>query len=357
MTSMNEDLSIGRLPETLPELLHALLHDHECVCVPGLGGFLRREHPASFNRFTGKLLPVHTTIFFNEALRNDDGLLGNLLAERLKITYNEASQLLRAAVSSLQETFRDHRQHPFGSLGIFFCNQEGRLFFIPSSSLNLHADAFGLMEVQLRQVVAAEKSQPAAVPPISAKKEEKTMPLEAEVVEARVVEAMAPAGVTRFKVWKVAAAVALMTLGGALVIKLGNQFGQPAKQQQAEVLSVSTASNPKAVPALPEKPMPLATDVQTEKAETNLSRFDGAYQINGGLFMSEQTARFAVKAFAAAGYRPKIHKPENSTLFRLIVTTAVDESAALATIEVLRTQVQTHYSIEPSLLLSAHPAY
>jgi hypothetical protein len=354
---MNEGLENNKPMAPLASYLEELLGAHECVCIPGLGGFLRREHTAAFNRFTGKLLPEHTTVFFNEALKNDDGLLGNLIANRLQISYNEAAQLIRSEVKQLQETFNDHKQHPFGNLGIFFCNQDGRLFFIPSTSLNLHVAAFGLMEVQLRKV-AAEKPQTASVPPIPIKTEEKPTPRPAEVVEAQVLEAEAPATVTRFRVWKVAAALALMTLGGALVLKLSHQFGQSAKQQQAEVVSVRT--EPKAelpVPAPVEKTAPVVQEVQAAKQAANLSRFDGAYQINGGLFLSEKTAGFAAKAFADAGYTPKIHKPENSTLYRLIVTTATDEAAARFMIDSLRVQIQAHYSTEPSLLPFTHEAY
>lgn len=341
----------------LAELLQELLGIHECVCVPGLGGFLRREHSAAFNRFTGKLLPDHTTVFFNEALKNDDGLLGNLIANRLQISYNEASQLIRSEVKLLLDTFSDHKQHPFGNLGIFFCNQDGRLFFIPSTSLNLLASAYGLMEVQMRKV-AAEKPQSASVPSMPINTEEKPTPRPAVVVEARILETETPATVTRFRVWKVAAALALMTLGGALVLKLSHQFGQTATQQQAEVVSVNPEPKPAPpAPKNPENPVPAVQETPEVKPSVNLSRFDGAYQINGGLFLSEKTAGFAAKAFVEAGYSPKIHKPEKSTLYRLIITTASDEAAARAMIDSLRVQVQAHYSTEPSLLPSTPQAY
>jgi hypothetical protein len=351
---MHERVENSSQMAPLADLLQELLGIHECVCVSGLGGFLRREHSAAFNRFTGKLLPDHTTVFFNEALKNDDGLLGNLIANRLQISYNEAAQLIRSEVKMLLDTFSDHKQHPFGNLGIFFCNQDGRLFFIPSTSLNLQASAYGLMEVQMRKV-AAEKPQSATVPTIPIQTEENPTPRPAVVVEARVLEAESPATVTRFRVWKVAAALALMTLGGALVLKLSHQFGQPAQQQQAEVVSVNP--EPKAAlpaPVQPENPVPANHETHEVIPAGNLSRFDGAYQINGGLFLSEKTAGFAAKAFVDAGYSPKIHKPEKSTLYRLIVTTASDEAAARALIDSLRVQVQAHYSTEPSLLPFRH---
>ena len=349
---MNEEVEYGKLPAPLAELLQELLCTHECVCVPGLGGFLRREHSAAFNRFTNRLLPDHTTVFFNEALQNDDGLLGNLVARRLQVTYNEASRLVRNEVKRLADTFNDHRQHPFGNLGIFFRNQDARLFFIPSTSLNLHAAAFGLMEVQLRKV-AEEKKYVAPAAPIPSTREENPVPRMAEIVEARVVEAEPPANATRFRVWKVAAAVALMTLGGALVLKLSNQFGQPAVQQQAEVMAVTPETKTTTASAATRPPAPEPKAAAAAPA-ANLSRFDGAYQVNGGLFLSEKTAAFAARAFVEAGYAPRIHKPENSTLYRLIVTTAADENSARSLIDSIRGKVQAHYSAEPTLLPLAH---
>lgn len=346
---MAEQVETGNLLKQLPGHIQDLLSRHECVCIPGLGGFLRREHGATFNRFTGKLLPDHTTVFFNEALRNDDGLAGNLIAEQLKISYNEAAGLLRAGVQQLLESFSDHKQHPFGNLGTFFCNQEGRLFFIPSGSLNLHAAAFGLLDVQAK-LVSTGKDNPIPKQAAQAIREEKVTPITAHVVEAKVVEADVPAAVTRFRVWKVAAVLALMTLGGALVLRLSNQFSGQTEQQQAEVIAVTpppaTTSPAPAKPAY--KP---ASEQQVRIApQTTLSHFDGSWQVNGGLFLSEKTAGFAARAFTEAGYTPKIYKPEKSNLFRLIITTVADEQAAQTLIDSLRTQVPAHYSSESNLL-------
>ena len=356
---MNEATETTRINSFLPDILEELLGVHECVCVPGFGGFLRREHCAAFNRFTGRILPDHTTVFFNEALNNDDGLLGNLLARKKQITYNEASQLLRAEVQRLLDTFNDHRQHPFGNLGIFFCNQESRLFFIPSTSLNLHAAAFGLMDVQLRKATEEKPRTAAAASSFSFVREEQKPIAHAEIAEVQVLAAEIPLPATGFKVWKVAAALALMTLGAALVVKLGQQFTQSAAQQQAEVVSVSpevqpTASEPKAGPVATVQAADTMVSGYKAKNETlNLSRFEGAYQINGGLFLSEKTAVFAGKAFSDAGYAPKIIRPEKSTLYRLIVTTVSNEAEGQRMIDSMRLKVQAHYSIEPSLLPSA----
>ena len=356
---MNEATETTRINSFLPDILEELLGVHECVCVPGFGGFLRREHCAAFNRFTGRILPDHTTVFFNEALNNDDGLLGNLMARRKHITYNEASQLLRAEVQRLLDTFKDHRQHPFGNLGIFFCNQESRLFFIPSTSLNLHATAYGLMEVQLRKPAEEKPRTAAAAPSISFAREEQKPITQPEIAEAQVLAAEIPVPATRFTVWKVAAALALMTLGAALVVKLGQQFTQTAAQQQAEVISVSPeaqapAAEPKAGTLAPvQSPETTVSENKVSTEASDLSRFEGAYQINGGLFLSEKTAVFAGKAFSDAGYTPKIIRPEKSTLYRLIVTTVSNEAEGQRMIDSMRLKVQAHYSIEPSLLPSA----
>jgi hypothetical protein len=142
-------------------------------------------------------------------------------------------------------------------------------------------------------------------------------------------------------------------------VKLGQQFTQTAAQQQAEVISVSPeaqapAAEPKAGTLAPvQSPETTVSENKVSTEASDLSRFEGAYQINGGLFLSEKTAVFAGKAFSDAGYTPKIIRPEKSTLYRLIVTTVSNEAEGQRMIDSMRLKVQAHYSIEPSLLPSA----
>jgi hypothetical protein len=63
------------------ELVLELLGLHHCVTIPGLGSFIYREAPASANTFTFELKPAARTVFFNNAIIADDGVLVNLIRQ------------------------------------------------------------------------------------------------------------------------------------------------------------------------------------------------------------------------------------------------------------------------------------
>jgi len=57
-----------------------LLYDYECVVIPGLGGFLTNDKPASIQPNTHYFHPPFKQVMFNAYLKTNDGLLVNYIA-------------------------------------------------------------------------------------------------------------------------------------------------------------------------------------------------------------------------------------------------------------------------------------
>ena len=57
-----------------------LLYNHECVIVPGLGGFIKAYHPARIVHATHEFRPPAGTVAFNAGLAGNDGQLANYIA-------------------------------------------------------------------------------------------------------------------------------------------------------------------------------------------------------------------------------------------------------------------------------------
>ena len=55
--------------------IEALLLTHDCVIVPGLGGFVTQYVPAYYVEEENLFIPPHRTIAFNAGLSLNDGLL------------------------------------------------------------------------------------------------------------------------------------------------------------------------------------------------------------------------------------------------------------------------------------------
>ena len=59
---------------TLSAHIKTLLQDHDCVILPGFGGFLANPKSAQVDRITHKFTPPQRQFSFNGHLKHNDGL-------------------------------------------------------------------------------------------------------------------------------------------------------------------------------------------------------------------------------------------------------------------------------------------
>lgn len=128
----------------LDKALRELIYEHNCVTVPSFGSFILRESIASANKFTGDIKPSGQTIFFNNAIVADDGILANYYKENLGISYSKALKYIQDDTDQIVSGLKERRSFPFGHVGNFFLNGEGKVFFLPSGALNISKKTFGL---------------------------------------------------------------------------------------------------------------------------------------------------------------------------------------------------------------------
>ena len=121
-----------------------LLYDHECVVIPGLGGFIVNDRPATINRITHKFTPPFRKIMFNIHLSANDGLLINYIANFESISYLEAKKLVIDFSKRCQDEIADGKRIDLKGIGTLHKNQEGYITFDQDSQVNHNADAFGL---------------------------------------------------------------------------------------------------------------------------------------------------------------------------------------------------------------------
>jgi hypothetical protein len=89
--------------KVLQYISELLLH-HDCVIVPGFGGFIATHVPAGIQPVVNSFAPPRKEILFNAALTHNDGLLATYIAQKEHISYPEALVLINKFVEeSLQE--------------------------------------------------------------------------------------------------------------------------------------------------------------------------------------------------------------------------------------------------------------
>lgn len=123
-----------------------LLCVHDCVIVPGLGGFVANHKPAVIVTERNQLQPPAKEIGFNRSLSHNDGLLAKHLCQREQISWDESIDRINAFVSDVLTKINQGESVRFQGIGTFRKDAVGNLQFSPREKNNLLPSAFGLYE-------------------------------------------------------------------------------------------------------------------------------------------------------------------------------------------------------------------
>ncbi|MCK9448118.1 MAG: SPOR domain-containing protein [Bacteroidales bacterium] len=124
-----------------------LLYEYECVVIPGLGGFLTRDHTASIHPVRHYFKPPYREIVFNPLLRANDGLLLSHIARSENLTYQEAkSRIDRFVLTCLAKMEEGKRIH-FRKIGSIYYTDEKEVVFKADENMNYLPDSFGLAAI------------------------------------------------------------------------------------------------------------------------------------------------------------------------------------------------------------------
>jgi Sporulation related domain. len=124
--------------------IRELLFSHDCVIVPGFGGFIGNYTPARIDKSSSTFYPPVKQITFNRNLNHNDGLLVGRISESAKMNYGDARNLVEEYVASVRKKLEKGEKIVFDNIGSFINNQEGNIQFEPDTSVNYHLDSFGL---------------------------------------------------------------------------------------------------------------------------------------------------------------------------------------------------------------------
>lgn len=121
-----------------------LLYIHECVIVPGFGGFIKAYSPAQIHPETHLFSPPTGSVAFNAGLSGNDGILVNHIAASGNTTYRQAFSEINRWVELGFETLKKGEKLVLEGIGELVMNASGKMEFVPSRELNFHPDSFGL---------------------------------------------------------------------------------------------------------------------------------------------------------------------------------------------------------------------
>lgn len=130
----------------IEKYIQELLFWHDCVIIPGFGGFVTSYVAAEINNTNHLFTPPSKKITFNKNLKNNDGLLANHIAVVENKSFYQALNLIEESVSSSLDILNKGKQINLKGIGKFYLNKENNLQFEPFGEINLLIDSFGLNE-------------------------------------------------------------------------------------------------------------------------------------------------------------------------------------------------------------------
>ena len=128
--------------------IRELLFGHDCVIVPGFGGFIGNYTPAAIDTKSGTFCPPVKQISFNRNLNHNDGLLVGRISGASGVNYGDARNIIGEFVGELRRKLERGEKVVFDNIGSFINNQEGNVQFEPDGAANYHLDSYGLEPFQ-----------------------------------------------------------------------------------------------------------------------------------------------------------------------------------------------------------------
>ena len=127
-----------------------LLHTHNCVIVPSLGGFVVNTMPARRNGLSVFDSPV-CELVFNRELTHNDGLLVESFMRTDGISFENATQKIDDSVRQIKNLLRSEESVDLGDLGSFTMIGDQRFAYQPKPFVR--PEHFGLSNASLKPII------------------------------------------------------------------------------------------------------------------------------------------------------------------------------------------------------------
>ncbi len=136
----------------LAKHIENLLLEHDCVIIPGFGGFIVQHISARRVEAENLFLPPYRTVGFNPNLQLNDGLLVQSYMQAYDANYPEAYKLVEDAVDSLRQQLSALGDVKIPGVGKLVQNIEGSLDFYPNEEGVLSPMLYGLGSFEMEEL-------------------------------------------------------------------------------------------------------------------------------------------------------------------------------------------------------------
>jgi nucleoid DNA-binding protein len=291
--------------------IRELLFGHDCVIVPGFGGFIGNHTPARIDTESGTFYPPVKKISFNRNLNHNDGLLVGKISGSSGINYGDARRSVEEFVTGVRRKLDKGENVIFDHIGSFVNNNEGNVQFEPDRNANYLLDSYCLESFQC-------------------------LPLEGYDVRSRVISRTSKDPVKQASVrrilWRAAVVIPLLAILVAVPLKTDLFKARVESTTLNPLVTAEFEQNKKAVDGdIKDDPSKISDNVTQSSAATTseaVATSGDSFFLITGSFKSEENAVSQVNLLKAEGFEPEIVKAPNG-FFRVIAMTCSDNNTAL----------------------------
>lgn len=138
---------------TLARQIELLLLSHDCVIVPGLGGFIANRAEAAYSEQDDKLfIPPHRTIGFNQKLQINDGLLVQSYMAVYDTSYPNAYLQMEKEIDQLVQQLDITGTAVLENIGTLYKPITGNITFEAPQAGALTPDLYGLYSFEIKSL-------------------------------------------------------------------------------------------------------------------------------------------------------------------------------------------------------------
>ena len=148
--------------KNLARHIELLLHDNDCVILPGFGGFIAHDVPAYYVSEEGLYYPPSRSISFNATITMNDGLLAQSYMKSYQVDYARANYMIDVAIEQLTDTLDEEGTVTLPHIGTLTQDINQSLQFTPVQGGIASPSHFGLGSFiirELRQIIATEANR------------------------------------------------------------------------------------------------------------------------------------------------------------------------------------------------------
>ncbi len=143
--------------------IERLLLVHDCVIIPGIGGFVLQTISATYEKNDHSFRPMRKEIVFNTSLQHNDGLLPESYMQSYHVDFRKAQSMVEEDICEMKSSIQQFGKVSVEKIGSLTVGEEGQYIFHPGKADTFNVDYYGLSSFHFPVLPVVERDDNGAI--------------------------------------------------------------------------------------------------------------------------------------------------------------------------------------------------